>query len=323
MIDLQGRKIEYVRVSITDRCNLRCLYCMPEGGVECLAHQDILTFEEIVRIVRLMTGLGVHAVRLTGGEPMARRGCLDLIGMLHTLPGVDRIGMTTNAILLKGRVAEAAHNGLADLNISLDTLNPENYRHITRCGNVNDVLDVVHEALDTGLMVKLNAVPIRGLNETQLVELAALAKDLPVDVRFIELMPIGNGADMKAIPTSEVLQKMEEAFGPLQPDDSRHGMGPAVYGKPRGFSGNIGFISAVSHEFCQYCNRVRITPDGLLKLCLNHQSSTDLRALLRDGATDVEITEAMRVAILHKPVHHGFSEKVDDKEARRMNQIGG
>ena len=323
MIDLQGRKIEYVRVSITDRCKLRCLYCMPEGGVECLAHQDILTFEEIVRIVRLMTGLGVHAVRLTGGEPMARRGCLDLIGMLHALPGVDRIGMTTNAILLKGRVAEAAHNGLADLNISLDTLDPENYRHITRCGNVNDVLDVLREALDAGLRVKLNAVPIRGLNETQLVELAALAKDLPVDVRFIELMPIGSGADMKAIPTSEVIQKMEEAFGLLQPDGSRHGMGPAVYGKPRDFAGNIGFISAVSHEFCQYCNRVRITPDGLLKLCLNHQSSADLRTLLRNGATDGEITEAMRVAILHKPVHHGSSEKVDDKEGRRMNQIGG
>ena len=323
MIDLQGRSIEYVRISITDRCNLRCLYCMPEAGVESFSHGDLLSFEEITRIVRLMTLLGMHAVRLTGGEPMTRKGCLDLISMLHALQGVDRIAMTTNGILLKGRVAEAASNGLTDVNISLDTLDPEKYQRITRRGNVSDVLDVLHEALDAGLKVKLNAVPICGLNEDDLVEVAALAKDLPIDVRFIELMPIGTGADMAPIPTSEVLRRMEAAFGPLQKDESRHGMGPAVYGKPAGFTGNIGFISAVSHEFCQTCNRVRITSDGLLKLCLNHRSNLDLRAMLRDGATDEELTEAMRAAILHKPVHHGFSETVEDKEARRMNQIGG
>ena len=323
MIDLQGRKIEYVRVSITDRCNLRCLYCMPEEGVEGFSHRDILTFEEITRLVRLMTRLGMHAVRLTGGEPMARRGCLDLIGMLQALPGIDRVSMTTNGILLKGRVAEAAANGLTDVNISLDTLNPEEYRQMTRGGNVSDVLDALHEALDAGLRVKVNAVPIRGLNEAGLADVAALARDLPVDVRFIELMPIGNGAHMSPIPTNEVRWKMEEAFGPLQPDESRHGMGPAVYAKPAGFTGSIGFISAMSHEFCENCNRVRVTSDGILKLCLNHRSSADLRAMLRGGASDDEILDAMRVAILSKPVRHGFSEAVEDKEQRRMNQIGG
>ncbi len=323
MIDLQGRTIEYVRVSITDRCNLRCLYCMPAHGIESFSHQEILSFEEIARIVRLMTCLGVNAVRLTGGEPMARRGCLDLISMLNRLPGIHRIGMTTNGSLLKGRAAAAARSGLTDVNISVDTVDPEIYRRITRGGNVSDVLDLLREALDTGLRVKVNAVPIRGLNEDGLKDVAALAKDLPIDVRFIELMPIGSGAQMSPIPTDEILRSMEKAFGPLRPDASRHGMGPAVYVKPAGFSGSIGFISAVSHEFCQNCNRVRVTSDGMLKLCLNHQSGIDLRGMLRDGASDAELQEAMRTAILHKPVHHGFSEIVEDKEPRQMNQIGG
>ncbi len=323
MIDLQGRSIEYVRISLTDRCNLRCLYCMPEGGVESFSHREILSFEEITRLVRLMTRLGVHAVRLTGGEPLTRKGCLDLVGMLHALPGIDRISITTNGILLKGRTAEAVKNGLTDVNISLDTVDPEKYMQITRGGKVGDVLDALREALDAGLRVKVNAVPIRGLNEEGLTEVAALAKDLPVDVRFIELMPIGSGANMASIPTSKILDRMEGAFGPLAPDSARHGMGPAVYVKPAGFTGSIGFISAVSHEFCQYCNRVRITSDGILKLCLNHISNADLRAMLRAGASDDEILSAMREAILHKPVHHGFSEIVEDKEQRRMNQICG
>lgn len=323
MIDLQGRSIEYVRISITDRCNLRCLYCMPEEGVERFTHQEILTFEEIVRLARLMTPLGIHAVRLTGGEPMTRRGCLELVRMLRALPGIDRVAMTTNGILLKGRVAEAAQKGLTDVNVSLDTLDPETYRRITRCGDVADVLSMLREAVEAGMRVKLNAVPIRGLNEKDLAQIAALAKDQPIDVRFIELMPIGSGADLTPIPTDEVLGRIEAAFGPLQKDETRRGMGPAVYGKPAGFVGTIGFISAVSHEFCQRCNRVRITSDGLLKLCLNHRSNLNVKAMLRGGASDAEIMEALQAAILRKPAHHGFSEVVEDKEARRMNQIGG
>ena len=323
MIDLQGRSIEYVRVSITDKCNLRCLYCMPEEGVSCLRHEELLSFEEITRIVRLMTKLGVHIVRLTGGEPMARRGCLELLGMLHDIGGIDRIAMTTNGVLLKGRVAEAKAQGLTAVNISLDTLDPEQFRRITRRGEVGDVLETLHEAVDCGLQVKLNAVPVRGLNEDGLTAVAELARELPVDVRFIELMPVGCGADLQPVPTDELRQRFERAFGPLRPDDRRHGYGPAVYVKPDGFTGSIGFIGAVSHEFCEGCNRVRVTPEGILKLCLNHQAGPDLRQLLRGGASDEELLEAMRQAILRKPAHHGFSETIDDKEQRRMNQIGG
>jgi len=323
MIDAQGRSIEYLRVAITDKCNLRCQYCMPESGVPCLDHRDLLTFEEITRAVSVMTGLGIRAVRLTGGEPMARRGCLGLARMLKSIPGIDRLSMTTNGILLKGRMAEAKAAGIDDVNISIDTLDPESFTRITRGGDVNDVLTAIREAVDCGLRVKLNAVPVREFNRDGLCDLAALAKELPVDVRFIELMPMGCGATLTPIPTDEVRALMESAFGPMQRDERKHGMGPAVYWKPEGFLGSIGFIGAVSHEFCDGCNRVRLTPEGILKLCLNHRSGLDLRAMLRNGASDEALLEAIRDAILRKPVHHGFSEDIDDREIRRMNQIGG
>ena len=313
MIDLQGRRIEYLRISITDKCNFRCLYCMPEGGVPCLRHEELLSFEEITRLTRLMTGLGVHAVRLTGGEPMTRRGCLQLVRMLHELPGIDHIAMTTNGSLLKGRMAEAREAGLDAVNISVDTLEPDTFRRLTRLGDADTVIAAIREAVDCGLRVKLNAVPVRGYNENDLCGVAELARTLPVDVRFIELMPVGCGAGLQPIPTDEVRARMEQAFGALRQDDARHGYGPAVYVKPEGFAGSIGFISAVSHEFCTGCNRVRITPDGRLKLCLNHQSGLDLRQLIRGGVSDEELTEAIRRAILRKPVHHGFAEEIEDK----------
>lgn len=323
MMDAQGRGIEYLRVSITDKCNLRCLYCMPEGGMESLSHSDLLSFEEICRVVTAATGLGVHALRLTGGEPMVRKGCLDLARMLKVIPGIDRLTMTTNGLLLKGRMAEAKEAGVDAVNISIDTLDASVYARITRGGDVNGVLSAIDEAVDCGLKVKLNAVPVKGFNENGLCELASLARKLPIDVRFIELMPVGCGAALEPVPTDEVKSMMEAAFGPLIPDDTKHGLGPAVYFKPEGFRGSLGFIGAVSHEFCDHCNRVRLTPEGVLKLCLNHSSGEDLRALLRGGATDGELQSAIREAIWRKPVRHGFSEAIDDRESRRMNQIGG
>lgn len=323
MRDAQGRAIEYLRLAITDKCNLRCLYCMPEGGVGSLAHGELLNFEEILRVVRLMVGLGVHTVRLTGGEPMARRGCLELARMIKAIPGVDRLAMTTNGLLLKGRMAEVRDAGIDDLNISIDTLDPAAYARITRGGDVRDVLCAIREALNLGLRVKLNAVPVRGLNDDGLCDLAALAREWPVDVRFIELMPVGCGAALTPVPTDEVRAIIEAGFGPLVPDGAKHGMGPAVYDKPEGFQGSIGFIGAVSHAFCDHCNRVRLTPEGALKLCLNHRNGVDLRALLRGGASDDALRQTIRDAIWQKPARHGFSEDIDDRETRGMNQIGG
>ena len=323
MLDACGRKIDYLRISITDRCNLRCIYCMPENGVSSISHDALLRYEEIVRVVRLMQPLGVQKVRVTGGEPMARRGCLELVQSLHEMGGLSRIAMTTNALLLRGRMREARDKGLTSVNISLDTLDPIRYRQMTRLGDVAPVLDVIDEALACGLDVKLNAVPVRGMNENDLVSVAALAKDKPLCVRFIELMPVGCGAAFSPIPTDEVLAKMEAAFGALSPDEARHGDGPARYVKPRGFVGSIGFIGAVSHEFCDHCNRVRLTSDGFLKLCLNHSAGLNLRELLRSGASDEQITAAIRDAIQKKPLRHGFYEALTDREGRRMNEIGG
>ena len=323
MIDGCGRSIDYVRISVTDRCNLRCVYCMPDGGVQSLSHGDILSFEEIVRCVRALVKLGVRHVRVTGGEPMVRRGCLELIEQIHAIEGIETISMTTNGLLLAGRVAEAHAAGLDSLNISLDTLNPERYAHITRGGRVEDVISVVDEAQRLGMRVKINAVPVRGLNDGDLVELARLAKDRPIHVRFIELMPVGCGAGMSPIPCEEVLGMMREAFGELRADDQAHGFGPARYVRPEGFAGSIGVIGALTHEFCDQCNRVRLTADGYFKLCLGHSAGIDVRALLRGGADDQAIASALSQAILRKPQRHGFEENPADREQRRMNQIGG
>ena len=323
MKDRQGRNIEYLRVSVTDRCNLRCLYCMPEAGVEYMPHDELLNYQEIQRIVACMARLGVHAVRLTGGEPMARRGCLDLISMLKRTEGIDGVAMTTNGILLRGRVAEAAAAGLDALNISIDTLDPAIFRQMTRCGDVKDVLATIREAVDCGLRVKLNAVAVRGLNEGGLCDLAALAREMPVDVRFIELMPVGCGKGLSPVPNDEIRQRLEAAFGPMPYIDERRGLGPAVYYRPEGFMGCVGFISAVSHEFCEHCNRVRLTPEGQLKLCLNHLTGVDLRALVRGGCDDAALTDAIRQAIRNKPRRHGFADAIDDRESRRMHRIGG
>ena len=323
MIDGCGRQIDYVRISVTDRCNLRCVYCMPDSGVQSLAHGDILTFEEIERCVRALAKLGVKHVRVTGGEPMVRRDCLGLVSRIHGVEGIETIAMTTNGLLLAGRVAEAKEAGLDSLNVSLDTLDPLRYERITRGGRIGDVLSVIDEAVRLGLRVKVNAVPVRGLNEGDLTGLAALAKDRPIHVRFIELMPVGCGAELAPIPSGEVIGMLREAFGDLEEDRERHGFGPACYVRPAGFAGSIGVISALSHEFCDQCNRVRLTADGYLKLCLNHSAGIDLRALLRGGADDEAIMAALSRAIRQKPKRHGFEEETMDKDTRRMNQIGG
>lgn len=323
MLDACGRNIDYLRISITDRCNLRCVYCMPEGGVASYEHSDILSYEEIVRLTALFVQLGTRRVRITGGEPMARRGCLELVERIHAMDGIEGIAMTTNALLLDGRMEEAQRAGLDALNISMDALDPQVYAAMTRGGDVNRVRAVIAEAQRLGILVKVNAVPVRGMNEGELVKLAQMAKDNPICVRFIELMPMGCGAELEPIESSQVRAMLEEAFGPMTEDGARHGYGPARYARPQGFRGSLGFISPMSHEFCDQCNRVRLTADGYLKLCLNHTAGVDLRALLRTGATDEQLLRAIREAIAQKPQRHGFKEAVGDREVRRMNEIGG
>ena len=360
MTDQSGRCIDYVRISITDRCNLRCIYCMPDDGACGLGRrfvfapgQDetdtarfqrrepveggflpdisgqgernarILRLEEIERIVRILTGLGIKHVRLTGGEPMVRRGCLELAARLHAVPGVESISMTSNGILLKDRIHQAKLAGISSLNISIDALNPAVYSRLTRGGDVSLVLSTLEQALEEGLNVKVNTVPVRGMNEDELAGIAALAMEKPLCVRFIELMPVGYGAQTEGIPNTEVEQMLEKAFGEPSVDTRIYGHGPARYVTYPCFKGSVGYISALSHEFCDSCNRVRLTADGQLKLCLNHTKGLDLRAMLREGADDKEILDAVRCAIAGKPKRHAFYETISDHEMRPMNMIGG
>ncbi|MCR5303316.1 MAG: GTP 3',8-cyclase MoaA [Lachnospiraceae bacterium] len=323
MIDRFGRKIEYLRISVTDRCNLRCVYCMPEDSVPLMPRHDILTSEEISRTVRIMTGLGIRYLRITGGEPMSRKGCLDLISQLNEIPGVESISMTSNGIALCDRVHEAKEAGIKALNLSINTLDPEEYSGLTRGGDVNKVLTTLDQALREGLNVKVNAVLIRGYNENRFTDLVRLAKDAPLCVRFIELMPIGSAVSMEGTDSDEIRRMLAEEFGEPVPDPESHGHGPAKYLKYPGFKGSVGFISAVSDEFCKTCNRVRLTADGRLKLCLNHSKGLDLRALLRNDTDDDEIRTAIQNAIYNKPERHGFLDNVNDREVRCMNSIGG
>ena len=323
MRDALGRKIEYLRVSVTDRCNLRCVYCMPPEGVACVRHEEVLRFEEILQICRCAVRLGVRSIKLTGGEPLARLGVAGLVKQLKELPGLEQVTLTSNGVLLEQALPELSAAGLDAVNISLDTLDPARYEEITRGKGLEQALAAVDQALALGITVKLNCLPIKELNADGLVELAELARTRPVDVRFIELMPIGYGKCLTPIPSAEVAGMLQAAFGELRTVAKKRGNGPARYVQAEGFKGCFGLIDSISSCFCADCNRVRLTSTGFLKLCLHHNAGIDLRAIVRQGITDEALTECLRAAILQKPARQCFGEAVPDEEHRGMSQIGG
>lgn len=329
MFDRYQRKIEYVRISLTDRCNLRCRYCMPEEGVEKLRHEDILRFDEIVRIVRALASLGVRKVRLTGGEPLIRRNIVELVREIHAVPGIETIAMTTNGVMLADMAEDLVQAGLTGINISLDTLKAASFTELTRRPFFTRVEDGIEAIAATGLKdVKFNCVPIAGVNEEELPDLVArFTRERPWKFRFIELMPIGCAyeAGFTGVPMAEVRSQLEASFGPLRPVLPEHGVhGPAVYYQAAGFSGQIGFIDAMEHQFCSSCNRVRLTAEGFLKLCLNARTGVDLRHLLRSGMSDEELRQALQQAIYCKPQEHHFkAASYEEKDSRAMYQVGG
>ena len=324
MKDRFGREIDYLRISITDRCNLRCVYCMPENGIAQIPHKEILTYDEITRICRCMTGLGVHKIKLTGGEPLTRKECATLVAMLKNLNGIEKVTLTTNGILLGEQMTGLAAAGIDDINISLDTLDAASFAKVTRRENLNQVLEGIEAVLQyPQIGLKINCVPVLEDPEN-LVSVAGLAKRYPLHVRFIEMMPIGYGREFQFRGEEEICQILERAYGIMTPVTERYGNGPCHYYKIEGFQGKIGFISAMTHKFCDQCNRVRMTAEGFLKACLQYQTGTDLKGLMRSGCTDEELTEAIQKVIWEKPVSHHFTSKeVDEDEARLMSQIGG
>lgn len=328
MLDCQGREISYLRISVTDRCSLRCRYCMPERGIDWVDHREVLTYEEILRLVELFAQLGIHRVRLTGGEPLVRQDLPRLAAGIKRTPGIRWVGVTTNGLLLKEQLPALLDAGVDGINLSLDTLDRQQYAAITRRDALHEALDGLDAARSAAaagrLALKINCVPTAE-NADQWVPLARLARDSGrVDVRFIELMPIGLGAELPRRTQAEVLAALEAAFGPAIPCPQEHGGGPSRYVAFPGFQGRVGFISAMTHQFCSGCNRVRLTATGSLKTCLQYRDGADLRALLRNGSGDQAILAAIEAAVWDKPAAHHFHTGRDTAdEDRNMNQIGG
>lgn len=320
MKDRFGRKIEYLRISITDRCNMRCRYCMPEG-IEKVGMDKILTYEEILRIAEAAVSIGISRFKVTGGEPLVRLGCPGLIRELKAIPGTEQVTLTTNGMELATYMDELSDAGLDAVNISLDTMDPAKFRYITQCGDHGKVMEGIKAAVASGIRTKINCVPQKGFNEDEIEEFARFAFDKGIDVRFIELMPVGSGDACSGVSNADVLERVRRIYPELGPDESIHGNGPAVYYHIPGKSGSIGLISAMHGIFCARCNRLRLTSQGVIKPCLCYDESVDLRPAL-NGTKD-DITEKLKEAISIKPEKHCFNEDPEKVERRSMSQIGG
>lgn len=337
--DSYFRVIDYLRISVTDRCNLRCLYCMPPEGADLFKTSDILSYEEITRIVSVAAGLGVRKVRITGGEPLARKDISFLVASLRKIHGIKDISMTTNGAYLATHARELAEAGLDRVNVSIDSFRPEKYREITRGGELDHVLQGLAAAGEAGLHpVKINMVPIRGLNDGEIPDFARLTINSEYHVRFIECMPAGarNFWDpQKYIPTAEI-RGIIETISPLTPVRTRK-HGPSKYFRLKEARGVIGFISALTHHFCGDCNRLRLTAEGKLRPCLFSETEIDLRSAMRSGASDLEVERLLKLAIEVKPKEHNLSAAVPErlgscqpsssvlsqKPRKPMSKIGG
>ena len=323
--DAFGRRMNYLRISLTDRCNFRCVYCMPAVGMKFQPREELLTDDELVRIVGLFAEAGVTKLRLTGGEPTVRPHLVELVRAFKSFPGIQEIAMTTNALLL-GRIAAALKEaGLDRVNVSIDTLDPVRFRAMTRGGRFDLVWKGIEEADRVGLgPIKLNTVVVRGQNDHEVVEMARLTIERPWQVRFLEIMPmegVGMVYDEGLVTSEETRQRLEAAFGPLEELEAPPA-DPARLWRIPGAAGTIGFISPISEPFCETCNRVRLTADGNLRLCLLHPDEVNLRDAMRAGATDEELLALIRGGIWRKPWGHRIHEG-ERNTVRGMSQIGG
>ena len=334
MKDSHGRVIDYLRISLTDKCNFRCIYCMPAEGVCMMGHDELLRIEEIESIARVATRIGIRSVRLTGGEPLVRKGVVDLVAALNGMDGIENVSMTTNGVLLPEMADDLKAAGLSRVNISLDTLDPEQFKFITRVGRIESTMKGIDAALEAGFNpVKINAVTVRSLNQDYLA-FAKLSIDRPLHVRFIEYMPVGEstGSDgtgwgkQDVVPSEELLGIINERAAAeglpelvsTRDDDKPLGWGPARYFQFPGAQGTVGFISPLSRHFCSQCNRLRLTADGKLRPCLFSDREIDVRTALRESGEDA-VYECFLEALNLKPDDH--HDKVGTE--RKMSQIGG
>ena len=331
LVDSFGRKHEYLRISVTDRCNLRCIYCMPEEGMEFEPSDKILTYDEISDVVRVVAGMGISKIRLTGGEPLARKELEKLVDMISHTPGIEDIALTTNGIFLGPRAAKLKEAGLTRVNISLDSLRPDRFKMITRGGNVQKVLDSIDACLKVGLTpIKLNVLLMKGINDDEIADFISLTKDRDIHVRFIEYMPIGHSDEQWKnlyLPLSTVKEVCTQQQWDYESVGNVKGNGPAQNYRLKGAVGSFGLIHPVSEHFCQSCNRLRLTADGYIKPCLAWTEQFQVRNVLGD---DEALRQMFLEAIGTKPEHHEMYKFLQDGQEtthtptnRRMSQIGG
>jgi len=323
--DRFGRNINYLRISLTDKCNLRCVYCMPED-ITFRPREELLQDDEILRLVRIFANLGFDKIRLTGGEPTVRVNVVEIVAGIAATPGIKTVAMTTNGLLLRKLSRPLADAGLQRINVSIDTLNPEKFKTVTRWGEVDDVLDGIDAAREVGLGIKLNAVVVKAYNDKEdVVDLARLTMVRPWQIRFIEMMPFGTVSDFQksnVVSEDELRTTISDALGPLSVVNGGDLDGEARLFKLDGAEGTLGFISSVTNPFCTACSRARLTADGRLRLCLLRDSELDVISPMRSGADDTELTEMIREAIWWKPWGHGLEQDVIPLN-RVMSEIGG
>jgi cyclic pyranopterin phosphate synthase len=322
ILDSFGRSINYLRISVTDRCNLRCIYCMPLEGIPQLPHSEILSYEEVRTVVQAAAELGITKIRLTGGEPLVRAELPKLIKMLSQIEGIQELSLTTNGTFLKKHAPELKQAGLSRVNVSLDTLKPDKFRYITRLGELKTVLEDIEAAKEAGLHpVKINTVVMRGINDDEILDFAKMTYKEECHVRFIELMPFKGAAEF--VPSIE-LRRHISLLGKLEPCTSTTGNGPATYYRLAGAKGAIGFISPLTEtSFCSRCNRMRLTPDGKLRPCLLGEDEVDLKTPLRNNASMEELKSLILKAVASKPEHHHLEGGNIRVVNRKMSQIGG
>ncbi len=329
MIDQWGRKINYMRVSVTDRCNFRCVYCMPLQGVQLRPRDEYLSYEELLKVIKAGVGLGIDRIRITGGEPLVRKDLPWFISQLKPM-GITDVSLSTNGLLFAPMAKELKEAGLDRINVSLDTLKPDRFEKIARLyGDPGPVLEAVDAALELGMEpVKLNMVVIRGWNEDEVVDMARLTIDKPIHVRYIEVMPFSEAYEFtwdNLVPAAEMREMIMNEFEDLEPvREGIKGNGPAKYWRIPGAKGTVGFISAVTECFCGDCNRIRLSADGKINPCLGHVHEVDLKPIIRNPeATMEQLSALMADAILKKPREHNFDDKDSDFTLRVMHGIGG
>ncbi len=326
MQDKNHRTISYLRLSVTDRCNLRCIYCMPEEGIQFTPHSDILSYEEMLHLVRLSVQRGIRKVRVTGGEPLVRKGFTGFLDNLCSIQGLEEVGLTTNGVLLKRYAADIRRCGICRINVSLDSLKPERFFRITGRDCFEQVWEGIEEAERVGFdPIKINVVAMKGVNDDEILDFAELAVKKPYHIRFIELMPVGGGngwTPNKFMPTDEIYQRLQ-SMGNLVPVTSNPYDGPAQRYKIEGSQGEIGLIGALSHHFCSVCNRLRLTAEGSLRGCLFSDEETDLKTPLREGKGDEVLMKLIEWTIENKPEDHGLLTQGPRKCIRQMHSIGG